>query len=245
VAAQRRLKTVTSEVPAEGTEPAENLHVEDLVSQYLGCQKLDLFPQNEFGDILRTSIEKTDHGLIERFVNDSLLRIMEKSNADTVQDSVRLRGEFDRIKRAREDEWRRLHPTIESVLLNVGQMRDAPEEQDDSDGDEDSEAVKPKATATRGRGRGRGAAAAASTRGTSTRGRGRGKTTAPTMTPSKRAPIELMSDEGDDDALFDEENMAPVVAATKSLVLEPAAPAAAKKASASTAGKTAWPPRRK
>lgn len=245
MAAQRRLKAVTSEVPTtEGTEPAENRHVEDLVSQYLGCQKLDLFPQNEFGDILRTSIEKTDHGLIERFVNDSLSRIIEKSNADTVQDAVRLRGEFDRIKRAREDEWRRLHPTIESVLLNVGQMREVPDDdQEDSDGGENGEESKPKPTATRGRGRGRGAATA-STRGTSTRGRGRGKATAPITAPSKRSPIELVSDE-DENGVIDEENMEPVVAATRSLVLEPATPTA-KKASASAASKaTAWPPRRK
>lgn len=252
-AAQRRLQNAV-QVPAEQEgEAAEKICVEDLVSQYLGCQKLDVFPQNEFGDILRTSIEKTDHGLIEKFVNESIGRVIQRTTGvlEDARDTTRLKSEFERVKRQREEEWNRLHPTIDSVLLQVGETPIVESKSDDS-GDED-EGKASVASSTRGRGRGRGAAAATSTRA---RGRGSGAATA-ASTRTKRAAVELVSDHEDEDDQYKEnknnsdddaiciEDSPPKRAAPKKKALD-LEPAASPKARATKApASTAWPPRRR
>lgn len=239
LAASRRAETPEDELNDGERDGQVELRVEDLVSQYLGCQKLDVFPHNEFGDILRTSIEKTDHGLIEKFVNESIGRIVQRTSNVTEIEPTGLKVEFDRVKKLREEEWNRLHPTIDSVLLTVGTVQEVTTggQEEDNSGDDEVENL-PRTTSTRGgRGRGRGATASA-TRG-STRGRGRGKAT--TSAPStKRATIDLVSDE---DEVYE------IDPPTKQqLTFEEASPgkrSTTGRGKPSTTPTTAWPPRRR
>lgn len=90
-------------VPAESS----TVRVEDLVSQYLAHQQLDLLPQNEFTDMVRLAVEKDDRDAIQGFVKGSLDRMVEMSkNLPSLEDVQR---EFERMRRQREDEWDQLH----------------------------------------------------------------------------------------------------------------------------------------
>lgn len=225
MAAQRRQASDAAE-PEVPTAAPESLRVEDLVQQYLGCQKLDIFAQNEFGDILRTSIEKTDNGLIEKFITESIRRAVQQTAAGAQQastDLAVLRSEFERVKRGREDEWHRLHPTIDSVLINVGE---APASRPVSDDEQAEE--RPSTAAVRGRARGRG--------------RGRGGAAAG-RAASKRAAAELASDaDGDENMHQEEANYQAAAAAGKQQLVMEAAPTPAR---APAKPAPAWPPRRR
>jgi double-strand break repair protein MRE11 len=258
-AAQRRLKPIQH--PADGTAlPAEDpadVRVEDLVARFLGCQKLDIFPQNEFGDILRTSIEKTDNSLIERFVKDTIGRIVSIDRAEAptdgnpiVCDVEALKAEFERLKKRREEEWHRLHPTIESVLMDptISKTNEGAADDEDAEGDEEEEEHTPASTA-RGRGRGQGGrgAATATRATTSTRGRGRGRGGATSQSRTASSPVpsedEFVNDENDSE---EEPIQAPNTTARAKRAAE-AAPAAvpAPKKRAAAPVVSAWPSRKR
>ncbi len=245
LAAQRRQQK-NIEIPEDATtDPNDNLRVEDLVSQYLGCQKLDVFPQNEFGDILRTSIEKTDNGLIEKFISESIGRVIRSTSGQEMivshnkMDLTALKTEFERVKRLREEEWNRLHPTIYSVLMNVGE---APASARNSV-DEDSDGQDGRVTSTRGRGRGRGGSL---TRGASTSGLGRGAKVTTSTAASKRSILDLVLDnEIEGDGENDAEEVLPTTS-KRQLSLAPASsPQSTTRSKATVKATTAWPPRRK
>lgn len=99
-------------------ERNEAIRVEDLVHQFLNNQKLDLFPQNEFTDIVRLAVEKDDREAIETFVKQSLSRTVTivGIHGETGLDRDVIKGEFERSKKLREDEWMRLHPAWEDLI---------------------------------------------------------------------------------------------------------------------------------
>lgn len=242
----------TIQIPTNLPAEEDVVRVEDLVAKYLACQQLDIFAQNEFGDILRTSIEKTDNTLIEKFVKESIDRIMVGSGADVSLDETVLRANFERVKKGREAEWNRLHPTIDSVMMSVP-TADAPTK-DVSDDEETASAPKAKPATKATRGRGRGAKTAV--------GRTRGG-----KTPTPSSTIDLVSDDESDAAVEDDEEVEEVIRkpaarrapalkqttlalpkAKRTLVMDeedasqvPPTPAKTRKAPAATA----WPSRKK
>jgi hypothetical protein len=127
------------------------MRVEDMVSQLLITQKLDLFPQNEFSDIVRIAVEKDDRDAIESFVKQSITRIM-SGVRDAALEREAIKTEIERSKKLREDEWQRLHPGIEELLASMPMTRIVRSDQEDADltDKEDSPELK-----TNGRGRGR------------------------------------------------------------------------------------------
>lgn len=261
-ATQRRAKPI--ELPAaDGTtalpEDPTDVRVEDLVAKFLDCQKLDIFPQNEFGDILRTSIEKTDNSLIERFVKDTIGRIVSVERAaDGTTDSNAvvcdvgvIKAEFERLKKRREEEWHRLHPTIESVLMDpsISKATEAAGEDEDAEDDDEDEEHVPSSTA-RGRGRGRGGRGAATTTRatTASRGRGRGRGASASQSRTASSPVPSEDDEFvNDENVSEEEPVQAPKTATRAKRAAEAAPAAApapkKKAAAPVV--SAWPSRKK
>ena len=52
-------------LPSSASEERNVFRMEDLVKDYLAVQNLDLFPQNEFGDIVKIFVEKDDKDSIE------------------------------------------------------------------------------------------------------------------------------------------------------------------------------------
>lgn len=105
-----------SSLPRLDEGRAETMRVEDLVSQFLTSQRLDIFPQNEFSDTLRIAVEKDDRDALESFVKSSLERTLATVRNAAIMEKETLRSEFERSKRLREDEWHRLHPGIEELL---------------------------------------------------------------------------------------------------------------------------------
>lgn len=116
---------------------AETMRVEDLIGQFLASQRLDLLPQNEFSDIVRMAVEKDDRDAIEAFVKGSLERTLGAVPVGAILERDSLRGEFDRWKRLREDEWTRLHPSIEALMASrpLARVERATEGESGSDGD--------------------------------------------------------------------------------------------------------------
>ncbi|PJF19938.1 DNA repair protein (Mre11) [Paramicrosporidium saccamoebae] len=116
---RRRQLAVIKKKPSETatTTRSEATRVEDLVTHFLGCQKLDLFPQNEFSDTVRIAVEKDDREAISSFVKQAMERAL-----GTVAGSLErelLREEFEKSRKLREDEWGRMHSGIEEFRPSV------------------------------------------------------------------------------------------------------------------------------
>lgn len=216
---------------------AEAMRVEDLVSQFLANQKLDIFPQNEFSDTLRIAVEKDDRDALELFVKTAIDRTLATVRNEAVMEKETLRGEFERSKRLREDEWHRLHPGIDELLASRPTAAVARSD-DDSDEMEEGDKSRNTSIASRGRGRGRGRGGGMAARGS--------QSVAPHASPAKRGPavgsraatskhskleFTAISIDSDDDAS--------VVSEVETV---PATPLGSKAASA-VASK--WPPRRR
>lgn len=50
-------------------EKLDNFRVEDLVTEYLNAQNLDILPENELGDAVRMFVEKDDKDAIKEYVS--------------------------------------------------------------------------------------------------------------------------------------------------------------------------------
>lgn len=176
---RRRAPTATRRrdpnTAAEASSPTveggkgEAMRVEDLVSQFLANQKLDLFPQNEFNDIVRVSVEKDDRDAIESFVKQFIDKTLMTVKPGILEKEL-LKGEFEKSRKLREDEWGRLHRGVEDLLITNrsafmgGKANDSDETASEDEGERRlshrKEPVTPKpttSTPTSARGRGRGA----------------------------------------------------------------------------------------
>jgi double-strand break repair protein MRE11 len=172
-AVRKRATAIRSSKPGEQIRDIEfttndgAVRVEDLVSQYLASQKLDLLPQNEFSDCVRIFVEKDDKDAIEAFLKKSLSRINDGlgNNAAPLE---MLRQEIERVRLTREEEWKRINPNINDAVIN---HRVTERIDDDinigSDDDIIHENTPQPVSATRGRGRGRGRGTTATPRGAS------------------------------------------------------------------------------
>lgn len=92
------------------------VHVEDLVSEFLSHQRLDLLPQNEFSDIVKIFVEKDDKDAIEVFLKNSLKRTIGLLKEKHAIDS--LRDEISKVRLEREAEWRTLNPDTNTAVMN-------------------------------------------------------------------------------------------------------------------------------
>jgi double-strand break repair protein MRE11 len=113
---RRRLLNAVKKNPvkAEPASRSESTRVEDLVTHFLGCQKLDLFPQNEFSDTVRIAVEKDDREAISSFVKQSMERALSTVTGSLERES--LKDEFEKSRKLREDEWGRMHSGVEDLL---------------------------------------------------------------------------------------------------------------------------------
>ncbi|KAJ3005189.1 Double-strand break repair protein mre11a [Thoreauomyces humboldtii] len=165
-------------------EKLEDFRVEDLVTEYLNAQNLDILPENELGEAVRLFVEKEDREAIKDFLADSLDRTRTYlTTQSTTEDSDKMKEEIDREKKSRVDVFqaevdvKRKAEQNKTELLSAGRRASGTgsgDEGEASDEDLDEPAArarKPKpstrgqgAAATRARGRGRGAAAAAAPR---------------------------------------------------------------------------------
>ncbi|KAI9021901.1 Metallo-dependent phosphatase-like protein [Hyaloraphidium curvatum] len=82
----------------------EDTKVEDLVTEYLTAQELDILPENELGDAVKMFVEKDDKDAIKEFVIESLERIQldMKAQAPVIDDDE----EEDAIQKKAAD-WKR------------------------------------------------------------------------------------------------------------------------------------------
>ncbi|KAL7746139.1 meiotic recombination [Sorochytrium milnesiophthora] len=194
-------------------ERLNQCRVEDLVTDFLNLQELDLLPENQMNDMLRVYVEKHDNDAIQEFVGDSLGQVREK-----LKDSDNARASGDGLimeiaaakkqrKAAYAEETNDDGFTVVALRKkNTDPAKDGESDAGDSDHEnfdelDDDEAAAgsrskangskaPRAAATtRGRGRGRGAAAAA-------RGSSR---TAAQPAKRKRAARAVSDDDDDDD----------------------------------------------
>jgi double-strand break repair protein MRE11 len=94
----------------------EIVKVEDLVSEFLSHQRLDLLPQNEFSDIVKIFVEKDDKDAIDVFLKTCLQRTIGQLKEKQTLES--LRTEIERVRLSREEEWRTLNPTAEAAVCN-------------------------------------------------------------------------------------------------------------------------------
>ena len=151
----------------EKFEEVEVARVEDLVEQYLNLQKLSLLPQNEFSDMMRVFVEKDDRDALDTFVRGTIDRTTRSVSERplTLIGNDGLKDEVTKEKVQREEEWRRIHPSSSSFVIEGKPVARKLAESDDIVGgieggrmEEDpgeSLAAKPPASG-RGRGRGRG-----------------------------------------------------------------------------------------
>jgi double-strand break repair protein MRE11 len=181
---KKRHETVI--IPDDGGDQSNGpsaTRVEDLVTQYLNVQHLDLFPQNEFCDIVRLAVEKDERDAIEEFIKSSLIRVVgslkERPEIGGLERAT-LNDEFERTKKLREDEWERLHPGMDALFIS--RTTKSENFTNNCSDDEMSQSA-----AVKGRGRGARKSAMSSTTAAG-RGRGRG-----------RAKIPAISYEGSDE----------------------------------------------
>lgn len=172
----------------------EAMRVEDLIGQFLASQRLDLLPQNEFSDIVRMAVEKDDRDAIEAFVKSSLERTLGAVPIGTILERDSLRGEFERWKRLREDEWTRLHPSIEALMASrplTRMEREMDQDEDRTEGESGSEHDRTENdenidySLANGSGRRRSATASTRGRGGRTRASTRGRSIVTTGTTAK------------------------------------------------------------
>ncbi|KAI9100674.1 putative nuclease Mre11 [Phlyctochytrium arcticum] len=214
--AKERTKADLINIEAFVPEKLEDFRVEDLVTEYLNAQNLDLLPENELGNAVRMFVEKDDRDAIKEFVSQSLERTRQNLTTDGDQapeDDDLIREEVEREKKRRVEEFAQERGTVKpSELMSSGSKRRAQAKSNDMDIDEaidDDDEPEPAPVAKRGRGRGRAKAATTSTRG---RGRGRGKASASasaaSSTPTSRsASLRDVEMEENDDIIedFDDE----------------------------------------
>lgn len=93
----------------------DHIRVENLLDVFLREQRPELLPQNEFGDILRKTVDREDRDALAEFIKNSIVRttgdvIGRQSilNASLFEKTI-LKGEFSRIREVREREWTRIH----------------------------------------------------------------------------------------------------------------------------------------
>ncbi|RKO84774.1 Mre11 DNA-binding presumed domain-containing protein, partial [Blyttiomyces helicus] len=67
----------TGNIDAFIPEKLENFRVEDLVTEYLSTQNLDILPENELGNAVREFVEKDENDAIKEFVEKSLFQTRE------------------------------------------------------------------------------------------------------------------------------------------------------------------------
>ncbi|TPX61200.1 hypothetical protein PhCBS80983_g01238 [Powellomyces hirtus] len=219
----------------------ENFRVEDLVTEYLNAQNLDILPENELGEAVRMFVEKDDKDAIKDFVAESLTRSRDHVNAQaSAGDEDKIKDEVEREKKARfevfaaESEQRKNKPELMSAARkkkssSSTRLEADDFEMDDIEADDDVSppastraSAKLKAAATRGRG--------------ATRARGRGRGAASTTTRKSRAKA-VISDDDEDLMMIDEKTDEDPISDD-----EPTPPSAASsKPSATTAGKRKLP----
>ncbi|KAJ3277861.1 Double-strand break repair protein mre11a, partial [Borealophlyctis nickersoniae] len=137
-------------------EELENFRVEDLVSEFLNAQNLDILPQNELGEAVRQFVEKEDTGAIKDFVEQSLkrTRLFLKDRSDSTADDdfkrevsylealdfcpvLKLtRRKVEKEKKTREEQF-----AVEKAQRKDGLMSRRKGKQPEDDDDDDDEVV--------------------------------------------------------------------------------------------------------
>src|SRR5690606_11406480 len=90
-------KILTSSTTVTSLQEDVPMRVEDMVRHFLDGQQLDLFPQNEFGDIVRVAVEKDDKDTISTFVKSAIERVLSHLPLDTHISSESIKCEFERF----------------------------------------------------------------------------------------------------------------------------------------------------
>ncbi|KAJ3044688.1 Double-strand break repair protein mre11a [Rhizophlyctis rosea] len=200
VPAAKKKGDVKINVEAFMPEKLEEFRVEDLVAECLNAQKLDILPENEFGDAVRQFVEKDEKDAIREYVYECSGWNQGLTGEWPILGDDQFRKEVLKEKQSRVEQFE-VDKTNVSVEDAFNRRRrhtgsnDAQDEEvvlgDDVDGDE------PAVTPAKGRGRGRGGASAATGRG---RGRGRGAKAEPAARSGAKGrgkQTEAVDDEGD------------------------------------------------
>ena len=139
---------------ASTTSSSTVRRVEDLISEFLGAQRLDLLAQNEFNDTMKWFVEKDDKDAIENFLKQSLDRTVQRLKDCGLED---LRAEIGKVRIEREHEWQTTQGGVDRArLVNQSADPDNIEQQDENTQNTKASSEKIQETpakATRGRGK--------------------------------------------------------------------------------------------
>ncbi|KND04585.1 DNA repair protein (mre11) [Spizellomyces punctatus DAOM BR117] len=215
-------------------EKLENFRVEDLVTEYLNAQNLDILPENELADAVRMFVEKDDKDAIKDFVVESLKRTrvtLSARHPSAVDNDDAIKEEIEKEKKKRFEEFaaesdrRKATGGLISTSRNKASKRTSTtsnkgsnDEEDDVDravvidSDDDDDAP---ATAASNNTKRTAKSKATTARG---RGRGRGRGRVGSSSKSTRSPLTTAKvvDDQDDDGIEDIDDDIPASAKTSS-----------------------------
>ena len=90
--------------------------VEDLVSEYLATQNLEMFAENELGDAIKLFVDKDDNQAISKFLTLHNFSFINNSMTDTrthlqrkdiALDAYHVTSEIANVKKERVEQWDR------------------------------------------------------------------------------------------------------------------------------------------
>ncbi|TPX67344.1 hypothetical protein SpCBS45565_g03855 [Spizellomyces sp. 'palustris'] len=232
--ATAKKKTELVNIEAFLPEKLENFRVEDLVTEYLNAQNLDILPENELADAVRMFVEKDDKDAIKDFVVESLKRTrvtLSARHPSAVDNDDAIKEEIEKEKKKRfekfaaESDMRKANGGLLSTSRNKASKRTSAtssrgsnDEEDDVDlavviDPDDDDDAPPTAASKDTRRTAKSKATTARGRG---RGRGRGR--AASSTKSTRSPLTTAKvvDDQDDDGIEDIDDDIPASAKTSS-----------------------------
>ncbi|KAF2094954.1 DNA repair exonuclease, partial [Rhizodiscina lignyota] len=223
-------------------EMVESVKIGKIVREFLSAQKLQVLPENIFGDAVSQFIDKDDKEAMQSFVEEHANGAIQVLFDQAAEAEEELRDALEERRKKLEDEFaagkvkhiskkRKLKPKPDHWDSDIdGSWADDPastvfDNDGDvamNDGEEDLADTQPRASSTRGRGRGRGGKATTTTRKTST------AASAAKGSRSKKPVVEDDEDQ-DDVMLINESDDDVFVQPTKSIAKKPAARAPAKR----------------
>ncbi|KAJ3162342.1 Double-strand break repair protein mre11a [Geranomyces michiganensis] len=111
-------------------EKLDNLRVEDLVTEYLSAQNLDILPENELGQAVKLFVEKEDKDAIKDFIEETIKRNDTALTLDvSVEDAEKFKEQIANRKKQRADEFeaelevRKKNPELMSAPRQTAKQR--------------------------------------------------------------------------------------------------------------------------
>ncbi|RKP19244.1 DNA repair exonuclease, partial [Rozella allomycis CSF55] len=130
-------KKIVQDIQVEIPEQNEELKIEDLISDFLAVESLEMLPQNELGDAVRTFVDKEEkdsiHNYVEKIVKDMITKFNLKDTItlDFIKETV------SREKAIKESIRVTSNDSLVSPSINTKEPQKQPAFSDESSNDAD------------------------------------------------------------------------------------------------------------